>query len=282
MITTFKITDQKAIKRAECVCVPRIMIIKGQNGAGKSTLLYALNQKILGNGVTKEDVIFISPSGESQHNEHTGADAHRNESSCKITSILSRLEVARRNIIASSEAAADEYTSVSYIYEPLNKLLNTLLPHLKFERVDISDTDSSKCIFSKDTLSGQPPNQIELGKLSRAEIGVISQFLPLVEHQILRKLVRRSDASSYSDIVVLMDMPGLYLQPQIQSRLLEYVRSVVKENENIQFIIATNSSALIDKATTEELFMLMPSQQLPEGSNQLVKVSDATMCKVRI
>jgi hypothetical protein len=169
-----------------------------------------------------------------------------------------------------------------YIYEPLNKLLNMLLPQLKFEGVDISDTDFPKCIFSKDTQSGisHPPNQVDIDELSRGEIGVISQFLLLVEHQILRKLVRRSDGS-LSDIVVLMDMPGLYLQPQSQSRLLEYFRSVVREeNENIQFIIVTSSSDLIEKATTKELFMLMPSQQLAEGSNQLVKVSDANMCLV--
>ena len=45
---------------------------------------------------------------------------------------------------------------------------------------------------------------------------------------------------------------------------------------NIQFIIVTNSCALIDKATTEQLFMLMPSRQLANGSNQLVKVSDVS------
>jgi hypothetical protein len=78
-------------------------------------------------------------------------------------------------------------------------------------------------------------------------------------------------------------MPGLYLQPQLQVTLLEYVRSGVQEaDENIQFIIVTSSSALIDKATAEELFMLMPSQQLAEGSNQLVKVSDAKLCQVRL
>jgi hypothetical protein len=31
---------------------------------------------------------------------------------------------------------------------------------------------------------------------------------------------------------------------------------------------------VIDKATTEELFMLMPQKQLVKGSNQLVKVSE--------
>lgn len=197
------------------------------------------------------------------------------------------MEIVRRNIIAASSSrdnkdrsAADEYTSISYVYEPLNKLLNTLLPHLKFERVDISDTDSPKCIFSKYTQSGisHPQNQVDIDKLSRGEIEVISQFLQLVDHQILRKLVPRSDGCSFSDIVVLMDMPNLRLPPQSQSKLLEYLRSTRDENENIQFIIVTSSSALIDKATSEELFMLVPSQQLAEGSNQLVKVSDSNMC----
>ncbi|MDP9287457.1 MAG: hypothetical protein M3P08_04585 [Thermoproteota archaeon] len=172
-----------------------------------------------------------------------------------------------------------EYTNVSHVYEPLNKLLNMLLPHLKFERVDISDSDSPRCIFSRDTQSGisHPQNQVDIHELSRVEIGVISQFLPLVEHQILRKLVPRSDGS-FSDIVVLMDMPGLYLAPQLQSRLLEYVRFLVRnENENIQFIIVTSSSALITKANAEELFILMPSQRQSDGYNQLVKVTDANM-----
>ena len=224
------------------------------------------------------------------HEEHAGADVQRNDPSYKITSVLSRLEVARRNIIATSflldnnnRSLVDEYTRISYIYEPLNKLLNLLFPHLKFERVDISDTDHPKCIFSQDTHSGisHPQNQVDIDELSRGEIGVISQFLPLVECQILRKLTPQSDGSSFSDIVVLMDMPGLYLQPQTQSRLLDYFRSVEKENENIQFIIVTSSAALIDKADAEELFMLRPSEQLSEGSNQLVKVSDATICRAR-
>jgi hypothetical protein len=38
--------------------------------------------------------------------------------------------------------------------------------------------------------------------------------------------------------------------------------------------------ALVAKATTEELFMLILSQQLPEGSNQLAKVSDDNVCAI--
>ena len=100
MITTFKVTDQKVIKLAECVSVPRILIIFGQNGVGKSTLLYAVEQSILENVVKNEDVIFISPLGGSLQKEYAGADVQRDEPSSRITSVLSRLEIARRNIIA--------------------------------------------------------------------------------------------------------------------------------------------------------------------------------------
>jgi hypothetical protein len=268
------------------VHVPKVMIILGQNGVGKSTLLYAVEQSVLQN-VVRSDVIFISPLGESPQKEYPRADAYRDELSYSLP-VLGHLEIARRNIIAASSlldnkdrSSADEYTSISYVYEPLNKLLNTFLSHLKFERVDISDTDSPKCLFNKNINNGisYPQNQVDIDKLSKAEIGVIAQFLPLIEHQILRILVRRSDASSYSDIVALMDMPGLCLQPQLQLKLLEYFRSIEREeNENIQFIIVTCSSALKDKATAEELFRLMPSQQLVEGSNQLMKLSDAGIC----
>ena len=94
-------------------------------------------------------------------------------------------------------------------------------------------------------------------------------ILPLVEYQILRKLVLQSDVSSFSDVVVLMDMPGQRLPSSLQSLLLEYIRSVVREeNGNIQFIIVTSSPALIDEATSEERFMLMPSSEhLIEGSD---------------
>ncbi|HEY7080599.1 MAG TPA: hypothetical protein VH500_12920, partial [Nitrososphaeraceae archaeon] len=98
-------------------------------------------------------------------------------------------------------------------------------------------------------------------------------------YQILRKLAPRSDASSFSDAVVLMDTPGAFLPSQLQSLLLEYIRFVVREeNEHIQFIIVTSRSDLFDNAISEERFMLMPSEHLAEDSNQLVKVSDANLC----
>jgi hypothetical protein len=246
-------------------------------------LLHAVKESIMKNVVKNEDVIFISPPGEPPQEQSTKGGIQRDNPYSRITSVLSRLEVARRNILANSSLIdsrdrppIDDYANISQVYEPLNKLLAILLPHLKFERVNISNTDSPKIIFSKDISHSisDSPNQVDINKLTRVEIEVISEFLPLVEYQILRKLTPRSDASSYSDVVVLMDMPGARLPSQLQSLLLEYIRSVVREeDERIQFIIVTSRSDLFDKATSEERFMLLPSEHLAKDSNQLVKVS---------
>jgi len=46
------------------------MIIFGENGIGKSTLLCAVKQNILENAVKNEDVIFVSPLGETLQKEY--------------------------------------------------------------------------------------------------------------------------------------------------------------------------------------------------------------------
>lgn len=276
MITTFKITNQKAIKLAQCFIVPSIMVIYGQNGVGKSTLLHALRHKTRESFAGREKVIYSSPSDKIGSYE-------------TIASVLGRLENARRNIIAAppvldnKNRSIDEQNSISYVYDPLNKLLSALLPHLKFEGFDVADPDSPKCTFYR--AHGQNDSStwtaVDTDKLSQEEIDVISLFFPLLEHQIQRRLVPRVEVRSVTDnddIVVLMDIPNLLVS--LLADLLEYIRSIIREEneESIQFIIVTSSSALIDKAKPEELFMLMPSQELAEGSNQLVKVSDGNLC----
>ena len=67
MITTFKITDQKAIRLAECASVPNPMIIYGQNGVGKSTLLHSLRHKIPKSFAGSEKVFTFSLLTRTDH-----------------------------------------------------------------------------------------------------------------------------------------------------------------------------------------------------------------------
>jgi hypothetical protein len=83
-----------------------------------------------------------------------GAGIQRDDPSSRITSVLSRLEIARRNIIAAhflldnkNISPIAEYTSISHVYEPLNKLLTMLLPHLKFDKGYCFITDFLVVLF---------------------------------------------------------------------------------------------------------------------------------------
>jgi len=275
MLTTFKIADHKVVKLAECVDVPKIMIIYGQNGVGKSTLLHALKTSLEEND-GKNNIIFV---GDLARPEYASGTDHSDDPTSPIISFLSRLEKVRRNIIATSSSLRDNATA-SHVYEPLDRLLSELLPHLKFERVDKGDNLVPRSVFSR-VHNSDAGTEVGLDQLTSAEVDVMCLFLPILDHQIQRKLTGPSEMGSKSncrDTVVLMDSPSPFLSHDLQSRLLEYLRATVEEDGNIQFIIVTGSPALIDKATAEELFMLMPPDR-PVGSvNQLVKASDMNMC----
>lgn len=206
MITKFKITDHKAIKLADCIDVPKIMIIYGQNSVGKSTLLHALKEELERN-IENNDVILISPS-------------HAYESSPRIAWMLNQLEITRRNIISTLTSHKDKtncYLDAANVYEPLNKLLNIMLPYLKFERVEIANWVAPRCVFSRINNSNCSTHmEITLDGLTSGEIQVISLFLPLLEVQIRRKL----SAFDCRDTIMLMDMPSVFLLEQQSHNML--------------------------------------------------------------
>jgi len=82
--------------------------------------------------------------------------------------------------------------------------------------------------------------------------------------------------------LIIIIVVTYYDTNQVQVQSVNHRTIVGEENEeNTRFIIVTSSSALIDKANTDELFMLMLQQAPPESCNQLVKVSDTNMCQMR-
>ncbi|PLS80657.1 hypothetical protein CYG49_04560 [Candidatus Saccharibacteria bacterium] len=62
-LKSFRVENQKALRLAECLDVPSLMVICGSNGAGKSTLLWALKQRqgsVFDEGMTTE-VLYQGP-----------------------------------------------------------------------------------------------------------------------------------------------------------------------------------------------------------------------------
>jgi hypothetical protein len=188
---------------------------------------------------------------------------------------LCQIELERQNAIANRFDSTGSLNKAEMpdIWAPLKELAHNLLPHLRFQRIDLTNRDQVRCLWnvhSKDVL-------VDMDDLSSGEKAVIQLFFPLIEHRINENLakMRGADAlSSAGSVAVLMDEPELHLHPNLQAKILDYMRGV-SIRDGVQFILATHSPSMVEHATSEELYLLRPAELLDNDANQLLRIADS-------
>ncbi len=163
------------------------------------------------------------------------------------------------------------------IYEPLKTLTKYLLPHLSFSKIDFANEEDIKCLWERKDYSG--PNLVDIDDLSSGEKSIVVLFLPLIEDQIqlnLKKLETFGQENVAAtevveDRLVLIDEPELHLHPDLQAKILTYIRAISNENRT-QFIITTHSPTILDQAFDSELYVLGIGSENPD-ENQLRKIA---------
>ncbi len=316
-LLSFRVEEQRSVKLAEVTTVPSVMVIAGPNGVGKSTILYAIkngsgifdqNTKVLYQGphrvLRKTNVRrswlggafrsmqeLLSGSDVSGYEGLNFGDTSRSpgnvdEAGSTIKHTLGKIENRHQNAITSAvqrlKASGNQTLALNTlpdIYEPLKKLTEFLLPHLRFERVDFSNEENIKCLFNR-TQAGIKV-EVDIDDLSSGEKAVIVLFLPLLEDQIEAKLQSLSEIGSsrktsvieenQKSLVVLIDEPELHLHPDLQAKILNYMRTTTQETSS-QFVITTHSPTILDQAFDNELFV-MSEQVKGTTENQLRKVA---------
>ncbi|MCX5995538.1 MAG: AAA family ATPase [Chloroflexi bacterium] len=306
-ITAFDINNVKAIRKASCDNVPRLMIIAGRNGVGKSTLLYELRKfsagKVNGSGKilysgphrtwrrrsikttwlwgAERDYSSILSTEELPAFEGIGfTDRQRradgtDEAQGLIKYILAQIETRRQNAIVSEIDRNNLKYPEGYapdIYKPLRDMLAILLPHLEFMSIDQNNRENVRCLVKV----GGAKEPIDIDDLSSGEKEIIALFMPLLERQInnaIRKMQRghEIDIDKTPDTVIVLDEPDLHIHPELQRRILDYIRKRAYE-DGVQFIIATHSPVIINGASSDELFSLI-SNETSGNDNQLRKVA---------
>ncbi len=162
--------------------------------------------------------------------------------------------------------------SVADPWKPIKDMTHNLLPHLAFAQIDATDREQVKCLWrvhDKDTL-------VDLDELSSGEKSIIQMFYPLVEHEIKALVAEIKDDSQPEErpeVCVLIDEPELHLHPNLQVKVLDYLRLLTTQ-ENLQVIIATHSPTIVESASFEELFLLRPAELVEPGQNQLIQVAN--------
>lgn len=311
-LVRFEVGPIKALQRAMCDAVPRLMVIAGPNGVGKSTLMYAIHQR---NGSTIEadtQILYQPPHrairrqqvrrrwiGLQTRNfadliagtEVSGFEGlniqfpsrspdNVDEAGSTIKYELGKLENRRQAFLADlvdshrERARPLRTKDLPDIYAPLRNVVSELLPHLTFQRVDFTDEENIRVAFHRADEAGSVV--LDLDDLSSGEKAIVLLFLPLVEGEMNALLTamietsRGGAAPVLPDRVFLVDEPEQHLHPDLQARLLGYLRRRTRE-ENIQVVLTTHSPTLLDQALDDELYVL--NRPAPSGVNQLSRVA---------
>lgn len=130
------------------------------------------------------------------------------------------------------------------------------------------------CVWTR--TDGAASAELDIDDLSSGEKSVIILFLPLLEHQLEERLASLThaitatpDAPAPEDRVILIDEPEQHLHPDLQAKVLSYMRSVSRSSPT-QFVITTHSPTILDQAYDDELFVL----SAPSGDeNQLRRIA---------
>lgn len=301
-ILAFEVRSERGIRLAKCEKVPPLMIVAGPNGCGKSTLLNALRsqggyqnvmyvgphramrrqqvqQRHLLTSPISLELLLASPSVPGFEGirilDGTRDPWGYDDSASYLKHALCQIETDRQQAITDrvDRNGGIEPGTLVDLWKPLRELTTNLLPHLEFVKIDSSNRDQVRALWrvhSQDTL-------VDIDDLSSGEKSIVQMFYPLLERDIrglLTEIKSGPQEITRPDTCVLIDEPELHLHPNLQVKVLDYLRLLASAERRTQVIIATHSPTIVEYASFEELYLLRPVELVEPEANQLVRVAN--------
>jgi len=312
-IRSFDVGGHRGLRRAAAEDLPNLCAIAGPNGAGKSSLLEQLKRRAVKVAVEPgTEIMYVGPhrtwrsgnvnevavlgmpmdfsailaqdampgfpypianfqafSGLSRQGS-TGDDAQAYVKASIIRIRNKKQQLLNREWDAQGGQIAAG--SVPDLFDPFRELVNTLLPHLGWVGVNDANSSDIRCEFRN--VAGEASRVFDIDELSSGEKAAIALFLPFIERTVK---VLSGEQTPVTDgvvpVTVLLDEPELHLHPLLQLNVLEYMRTLARE-DRAQFIFTVHSPSLLDALTKDELFLLSPAELAPD--NQLSRLVDSS------
>ncbi|MCL4368374.1 MAG: AAA family ATPase [Actinobacteria bacterium] len=310
-IRSFRVAGIRGLRLAEGHDLPNLVGIAGPNGAGKSTLLDELRINRSGIDALPTQVMYSGPHrgwrdstisevnvlglpfwygdvlrGDSmpgvnypaQGLQSVSGQARKastlDEAQSLVKTSIVRLRNRHQDLLEHAfqlQKGQVLKDSIPDVFSPLARLVTTLLPHLHWEGIDTSDKNNIRCLFC--LTDRQDTGAFDIDMLSSGEKAAIALFLPFIEQEV--KLLTGEASTETPGIVphtLLIDEPEIHLHPLLQLNVLEYMRDLARE-DRCQFIVTTQSPAILDALYDEELYLLTPAEIAPD--NQFSRLTDS-------
>ena len=197
----------------------------------------------------------------------------------EVKNKIAQLEIRKNETIATAYEKNKQIPldSIPDFYQPIRTMVEYLLPGVTFDEVRIEK--DVYLVYFKNRLG----ELIEFDALSSGEKEILAMLFPIVEQQIESLIATvKGESPLTDDLVILIDSPESQLHPGLQYLFLKFIRTSIEkskqQNQNLQFIISTHSSVIINEANKDELFLMTFQNQ---DENQLVRTSDFDLHKLQ-
>lgn len=212
----------------------KINVILGKNGVGKSTLLRRIEQSIssLPEKYGKSKYITPERGGELSYNPSTDQNIISNnkwmsEDRRKNQTLHFRSQSFNQfvdlRLLVSDEFEEDQSKKkFAYYIEKINSLL---------DNIKIVRSGRAFKIYTKSSNQELMPGQISSGESELISLGI-------------ECLIFAKESASDKENILFLDEPDVHLHPDLQVRLMRFLKDLVSEN-NFNVIIATHSTAIL-------------------------------------
>ncbi|MHB8280217.1 MAG: AAA family ATPase [Candidatus Humimicrobiaceae bacterium] len=215
----------------------KINIVLGKNGCGKSTMLRLVEQGLAGQSQAYGKTKYITP-------ERGGSLIYQAGIEQALTNDINWLSSQRRGNQSSNfrEQSVAQYKKLEilvlreiengrrndkdYTFDLYVNKINSLLDNIEIKR-----HDAAFKIYRKGTTSEFNANTISSGESELISLGI-------------ECLIFSRECIPDKENILFLDEPDVHLHPDLQVRLMHFLKDLVSEN-NFKVLIATHSTAIL-------------------------------------
>src|SRR3989344_2731270 len=237
--------------------INKINIVLGKNGSGKSTMLSRIEEGVSSQTETYGKTKYITPERGGALIYEAGIDqslsdinwlsGQRRRNQAITFRQQSVAQYRRLETLVLREIEKEKRQEVNYTFDIYITKVNSLLDNIEIKR-----HDTTFKIYRKGT-----PNEIGAEIISSGESELISLG---IECLIFSKEILQDKEN-----LLFLDEPDVHLHPDLQVRLMHFLKELVSEN-NFRILIATHSTAILGAlesyADTHLAFMTFDQKEL--------------------